>query len=138
MKKYLIQIVIGLVLLLAFSTFIVLKYSPNIFVSVPHKNPAAQTKATSSDIILFIGDGCPHCAIVEKYLSDNNVLAKISYAQKEVFNNTGNANLLGDKAHSCGLNTDNIGVPFLWDGPSGKCYVGDEDVVNYFKNKLGQ
>jgi len=137
MKKKAILIIIGILILLAISAFVAMKYRPNIFI-FPAKNAVSQTKNISTGIILFYGNGCPHCAAVEKYLSDNNVTSKIAFDQKEVFSNQANADLLGDKAHSCGLNTDNIGVPFLWDGPTGKCYIGDTDVINYFQQKLKQ
>jgi glutaredoxin len=136
MKKNMVFIIIGILILLAISAFVVIKYSPNIFI-IPAKNIIGnQTKSTSSQIIFFYGNGCPHCANVEKYFSDNNITGKITFDQKEVFNNADNAAVLGDKAHSCGLNTDSIGVPFLWDGATGKCYVGDQDVINFFQQKL--
>ncbi len=52
---------------------------------------------------------------------------------KEVFKNKDNAALLATKAQACNIATDQIGVPFLWDGT--KCYVGDEDIINFFKQK---
>jgi len=136
MKKNLPLIVVSLLILLGISTFIVVKFNPNILVAVPVDKTAGQTKNTSSEIILFYGNGCPHCAKVEQYLSENKVSDKISFSQKEVFSNKDNSALLGEKAHFCGLNTSSIGVPFLWDGPSGKCLVGDEEIINYFKQKL--
>jgi glutaredoxin len=132
MKKNLPLFVIGFLILLAISTFIAVKYNPNIFVST--KGQAGSTSA----IIFFYGNGCPHCAVVEKYIADNKIDSKISFDKKEVFDNQDNAALLADKAHSCGLNTDTIGVPFVWDGTTGKCYVGETDAINYFKGKIGQ
>lgn len=84
-------------------------------------------------IILFYGDGCPHCLIVEEYLDSNNVSGQVQYAMKEVYYNQVNAAELGEKAKSCGMPTDSIGVPFLWDGSS--CYVGDQDIIDFFKLK---
>jgi hypothetical protein len=138
MKKNIVWIIVGLVILLAISAFVAIKYSPNILVMPAAGKITGQSKSTSSEIIFFYGNGCPHCALVEKFISDNNVDSKVKLDKKEVFSNQDNANLLADKAHSCGLNTDNIGVPFLWDGPTGKCIVGDTDVINYLKAKIGQ
>lgn len=84
-------------------------------------------------VILFYGDGCPHCAIVEEYLDSNNVLEQVQYVMKEVYYNQVNANELGEKAKYCGMPTDSIGVPFLWDGSN--CYVGDQDIIEFFKLK---
>lgn len=87
----------------------------------------------NSEIILFHGDGCPHCANVEKFIKDNNIEEKISFAKKEVYNNAANANELSQKAEKCGVDTKSIGVPFLWDGE--KCLVGDTDIIDFFKKK---
>ncbi len=89
-----------------------------------------------SQIILFYGDGCPHCAIVEKYIEGNYIKDKISFAQKEVYYNQNNAKELETKAEICGLPTDSVGVPFLWDGE--KCLIGDQDIINFFKQKTNE
>jgi glutaredoxin len=94
-------------------------------------NNASQEKAGREPIILFYGDGCPHCAKVEEYLSKNNIKDKISFEEKEVYYNQSNAKELAEKAKICGLATNSIGVPFLWDGE--KCYIGDKDVIKFFK-----
>jgi glutaredoxin len=138
MKKNLPIIVLIVLALLAASSFIVMKYNPNILVSAPAAHPASQVKATSSEIIFFYGSTCPHCLKVEQFFTDNNVEAKVKFTKDEVFNNKDNAALLGEKAAACGLNTDSIGVPFLWDGSTGKCLEGDVDVINFFKAKIGQ
>jgi glutaredoxin len=91
-------------------------------------------KKESSNIILFYGDGCPHCVIVDDYLENNNIKNKISFEHKEVYYNKENANLLVEKAQICGFNINSIGVPFLWDGQ--KCLVGDQDIIEFFKLKV--
>ena len=85
-------------------------------------------------IIFFYGDGCPHCAKVEEYFKENNVQNKISFTQKEVYYNKNNASELASKAKICGLTTNSIGVPFLWTGK--KCLIGDENIINFFKQKI--
>jgi len=135
-KKSIILVIIALVILLGISAFIGIKYHPNIL--APRLANKGSNQISSSSLIFFYGDGCPHCANVEKFFADSQAATKIKFDQKEVFNNQDNADLLGEKAHGCGLNTDSIGVPFLWDGATGKCYVGDEDVISFFKQKLGQ
>lgn len=85
-------------------------------------------------IILFYGDSCSHCANVDKFINDNKIEGKISFERKEVFNNQKNAQELAAKAKSCGLPTDNVGVPFLWTGS--QCIIGDTDIINFFKEKI--
>ena len=93
-----------------------------------------------TDIILFYGDGCPHCEIVDQYMKDNGVEDKLknqnlNFSRREVYNNQANQRVLANKAKSCGLATESIGVPFLWDGTSGKCVSGDQPIIDFFKSK---
>jgi len=94
---------------------------------------AKEENQPASQIILFYGDGCPHCAIVEEYIEKNRTKDKVPFAQKEVYYNQSNAKELEAKAKVCGLPTDSIGVPFLWDGE--KCLIGDQDIIDFFKQK---
>ena len=94
------------------------------------------TPESSNQLIFFYGDKCPHCAIVEKYFKENKIEEKIQFSQKEVYSNKNNAKELEAKAKACGISTDSIGVPFLWDGE--KCLIGDEDIINFFEQKTNE
>lgn len=87
-------------------------------------------------LIFFYGKGCPHCALVEEFMKQNNVLSKINIVEKEVYYNKKNASELAEKARICGINTNEIGVPFLWDGKN--CIVGDTPIINFLNEKLNQ
>lgn len=89
---------------------------------------------TDSPIVFYFGVSCPHCKNVEKYLEENQVAEKVSFSMKEVYNNRDNANEAIEKAALCGIDKKNLGVPFLWDGD--KCYVGDENIISFFKTKM--
>ncbi|TSC96404.1 MAG: Uncharacterized protein Athens071426_183 [Parcubacteria group bacterium Athens0714_26] len=86
-------------------------------------------------IILYYGAECPHCVKVEDFIKANKIAEKVSFVEKEVSYNQINAADLGKKAASCGLATNSIGVPFLWDGS--RCITGDIDVINFFRQKAG-
>lgn len=86
-----------------------------------------------SDIVLYYGDGCPHCANVEKYLQDNDIKNKISFEEKEVYKNKDNAEQMAEDASYCDIDVESFGVPFLW--ADGKCLMGDEDIIAFFKQK---
>ena len=92
--------------------------------------------SSQNEIILFYGDSCPHCAIVDKYLKDNNVKNKVNFTEKEIYRNKANSNELTAKAEVCGLPTNSIGVPFLWDGKN--CLIGDKDIIEFFKQKTNE
>jgi glutaredoxin len=83
--------------------------------------------------ILFYSDTCPHCKIVEQYITDNKVKNYLAFQQLEVSTHPDNAQLLIKKAASCGLSTDNLGVPFFFDGTN--CLIGDQDIIKYFASK---
>jgi glutaredoxin len=129
MKNKIIIPIILFIAVLIFSFFVLLREK--------NKNQTNETTTTenqsSDQIILFYGDGCPHCAIVEDYINKNKIQEKIPLIQKEVYYNQNNAKDLKAKAKICGLPTDSIGVPFLWDGE--KCLIGNQDIINFFKQK---
>jgi glutaredoxin len=94
------------------------------------------SNSTSSTIILFYGIGCPHCAKVEQFIKENKIKEKIAFEEKEVYFNKENAKQLVEVAQKCGFNENEIGVPFLWDRENQKCIIGDEPIINFFKEKL--
>ena len=85
---------------------------------------------------LYVGDGCPHCAIVEQYIKDNNIDAKLTIVQKEVWHNEQNNAELLQVGAMCGLKGDNLGIPLLY--AEGNCYDGDQPVINFIKSRVGQ
>ena len=92
------------------------------------------TNTTTSDIILFYGNGCPHCANVDNYIQENNITSKIKIDKKEVFDNKNNNNLMIKKVKECKIEGTEIGVPFFY--YKGQCFYGDADIINFFKNNL--
>ena len=128
MKKKTIIPMVLFVIVLIFSIIILIKNNSQKFNNSFTNN--------LSDIILFYGEGCPHCLIVENYINENNVLDKINIDQKEVYSSESNAQILREKANSCNLDTNYIGVPFLWDGSN--CYIGDVEIINFLKSKISQ
>lgn len=88
----------------------------------------------NASIIFFYGQECPHCKIVEKYIEENKIKEKVNFSEGEVYHNKNNSTFLAEKAGKCGIDTKSIGVPLLW--ADEKCYVGDKDVIEFFKNKV--
>ena len=95
--------------------------------------PAALEQQSASGIILFYGDGCPHCAVVEQHLEQNQIGNKVRFERKEVYLHPNNAKELKTKAKECGIPEDDIGVPFLWH--EGKCLIGDQPIIEFFKQR---
>lgn len=86
-------------------------------------------------IILFYGEGCSHCKNVDDFIAQNGIESEIDFIKLEVWYNKNNQSIISQVAQKCGLDTGSIGVPLLYDGA--KCYEGDVDTINFFKNKAG-
>ncbi|NLC23851.1 hypothetical protein NB640_02265 [Oxalobacter vibrioformis] len=81
--------------------------------------------------MLYYGQGCPHCQIVEDYLSGNGLGDNVSLQKKEVFHNRENLEELKRKANSAGIPDEFVGVPLLCEGDN--CLVGEEEIINFFE-----
>jgi len=88
----------------------------------------------NSDTVLFYGIGCLHCKNVDDFIEQNKITEKIQFDQLEIFANRENAKIMEERATECKLDTKNLGVPMLWN--KGKCYVGDQEIIQFFKDKI--
>ena len=95
------------------------------------------TKPTinDNDPIFFYGNTCPHCEDVEEWMKVNKIEKKIKIVKKEVYDDSENAQELSLAAQSCGLDANNIAVPFLY--AENKCYIGTPDIVSYLSQRTG-
>lgn len=89
---------------------------------------------SNGSVSLYYREDCPHCKIVEQYIADNNIEAKIQIEKKEVKENMKNNNELMLRATNCGLDLQTVGVPLLYD--AGSCYMGDTEIINYLISRL--
>ena len=87
-------------------------------------------------IILFYGEGCPHCKNVDEFITQNKITDKVKFANLEVWSNKDNQIILGEVALKCGINSGSVGVPLLYDGNS-KCHIGDIDAIDFLKAQAG-
>lgn len=127
MKKVLIPTVLAVVLI-----------AVSAWALIVEKKPAAlPTPAdNSSSLIFYYGNGCSHCAKVEKYFADNGVEAKVKFEKKEVYNNQANQDELINRAAACGLDKTKIGIPLLWN--NGQCLTGDSEIIKFFEQAIKQ
>ena len=87
------------------------------------------------EIVYYYGSGCSHCLGVNEFLEKNDIISKVNFVKKEVWNNKDNASELSEVAQECGINPGSIGVPFLF--ADGKCYIGGPDVEGFFSKAAG-
>lgn len=81
----------------------------------------------------FWGEGCPHCTTVEEFIKNWGKAEQIGLVKKEVWKSTKNANLMEQRAASCGISKEEIGVPMLVT-PEGKCISGDQPIIDFLNN----
>ncbi len=90
-----------------------------------------------SAIVYYYGEGCPHCKVVNDFLVANpQVAEKVSFQKKEVWSDKGNAKEMERRAKVCNIKPEGMGVPFVYGG-DGKCYIGEPEVIGFFKTKSG-
>ena len=124
------KLIIAAILLVAASVFTAGELAKE------RKTPAPPDNGQGAALVLYYSNTCPHCKIVEDYLSQNNVKAKITYSEKEV-GDTANAQELVQKETACNITKELIGaVPMLWDKSDNKCYLGQDQIIDFFKQKL--
>jgi len=83
---------------------------------------------------LYFRPECPHCQNVEKYIADNKIGEKFTIQIKNIDENGEYANELMARSQLCAIDAATVGVPFLYD--SGECYMGEDEIINYFEQKL--
>ena len=98
-------------------------------------SPAVNSQ--NSELVLYYGNTCPHCKVVEDYIAANNIGKKLEISQKEVFQDKANREEFTAKARICKLDMENLGVPMLWDAKNSKCYEGDQPIIDFLKQKSG-
>lgn len=77
---------------------------------------------------LYYSLTCPHCKIVEAFITDNNITLK--FEQKEVSTNPLNAAELINAGKICKLDPQYQGsIPLLVYNQT--CYLGDVDIINF-------
>lgn len=90
-----------------------------------------QRSGMPKNVILFSRTGCPHCIIVEEFLQKNPQLEKkINLEKKVLDNNSANVELVLKAAKKCGIDSESVGLPFLWTGKT--CILGSVEVINFF------
>lgn len=100
------------------------------------ENSETVTAPVTADIFYW-GEGCPHCQDVKDWMAEQKVSEKMEVISKEVYNNQANSQELTARAKSCGLDTQRIGVPFLYT-IDGDCIIGTPKIIEYLSQKIAQ
>ena len=124
MKKFLPLI---LILLALFAYF---------FFNSQKSNPTSYPDS-EADLIIFWGEGCPHCENVKNYIKDNDYDSKLKISMKEVYLDKNNQKLLEETIQKCPeIDTSaGIGVPLGFDPKNVKCFYGDTPIIDWLSTK---
>lgn len=84
-----------------------------------------------ADIVFYLSDDCSECDNIDKYLEENDIENKINLLKKNINKDEADAEQMAEDAMYCNVDEELFGVPFLW--AEGKCYVNEEDIIDFFK-----
>lgn len=95
--------------------------------------PNSKTSDAEANLIVYWGEGCPHCEKVKEYIANNKIENKIKISFKEVYYNKANQKLLEETVKKCPeIDTkQGIGVPLAFDPKNQKCLYGDEPIIKW-------
>ncbi|MEK7527655.1 MAG: hypothetical protein AAB574_01370 [Patescibacteria group bacterium] len=99
------------------------------------KPEMASIPDSEADLILYWGQGCPHCETVKKYIEDFNLDSKFKISQKKVYYNKANQKQLENTVKLCPKvdTSPGIGVPLAFDVKNKLCLLGDESIIEWLK-----
>ena len=97
------------------------------------KNNVPVLTDSEAQLILFWGEGCPHCEKVKSYIKDNNLDSKVKIVLKEVYYNKANQLQLEETVKKCPEidSSQGIGVPLAFDTQNNKCLYGDTPIIEW-------
>jgi cytochrome c biogenesis protein CcdA len=83
-----------------------------------------------NQIVFFYGQGCPHCAVVEEYFTDNNILSSYPIVIKEIYGNPQNAVEFTATMEALSIPQNEQGVPAVVIGD--QVLMGDKPIIDNF------
>ncbi len=92
----------------------------------------------SADLIVFWGNGCPHCEKVKEYINNNNLEKSVKISYKEVYYDKNNQKLLQESVKKCPEidMSQGIGVPLAVVKKTDKCLYGDTPIIDWLKSQV--
>ncbi|MCL4383995.1 hypothetical protein M1116_00915 [Patescibacteria group bacterium] len=119
--------------------FIVIVIVVFLGIKVLSKKPTTTSfdSSKAADMVLFWGDGCPHCENVRNYIKTSGIDKKLNIDQKEVYYNLANQKLMEDTAKNCPELDVSKGLAVPMAYANNKCLVGDTPIIDWLKTKSG-
>ena len=89
---------------------------------------------TPKTLIYFHGNGCPHCANVDRWFDQENIFERYPVEDREIYNNRDNALYFNEVLSELGVPLSERGVPALVVGE--KLIVGDKPIIDSFYSEV--
>jgi len=95
---------------------------------------------SAQEYIYFYWNWCSHCAKVEKFFDENDILSKYNVQKKEIYFNRNNLEVFSNYINDLQIDQNKAWVPFLVIDNENECdYVaGDKKIIALFQEKLVQ
>jgi glutaredoxin len=87
--------------------------------------------------IFYWGETCPHCHDTIDWMDQNKIEEQTKVIRKEIYKNKDNAKELVQNAKTCGINENEIGVPFMFTKTK-KCLVGTPEITSYLTEEINK
>jgi len=102
----------------------------------PQQNDAPQTNAGSpkKEVLFFYDVKCPHCKILQSFLTHNGLYEVFNIVRKEVTSNSANHAEMVKIYKNCLKSSREMVVPLVYQ--NGKCAVGEEACMRMFKSLM--
>ena len=96
--------------------------------------------SSAQEYIYFHWNGCAHCAKVEKYFNENDIVSKYNVEKLEVYFNRDNLKVFSEYINKLWIDQSKAWVPFLVIESENECeYVAwDKKIIWFFQEKLAQ
>ena len=94
--------------------------------------PPSEPLPSPTSYEYYWGDGCPHCKNVQDFFDGWENYDKANIVKYEVWYNKANQKRMQQRADTCKINLQDMGVPLLVT-PTGECIGGDTPIVDHFK-----
>ncbi|HRX64004.1 MAG TPA: cytochrome c biogenesis protein [Candidatus Absconditabacterales bacterium] len=94
--------------------------------------------SSAQEYIFFYGNGCPHCASVENFFQENNVVEKYDVDVREMYFNRDNLDTFYYYIDKLGIDNSRAGVPFLVIDNDSNCnyLMGDVKIIDFFESLI--
>lgn len=101
---------------------------------VNNQSKSISAENNESEINIFFSANCQFCHEVESWIKKNAIDEKINIKIKEVTFNKEYAKELEQAAISCRINSNQVGVPFLF--AHDECYIGKIEIIDYLQKRV--